>query len=138
LEVKLLDEKRKGDSILNEAVNTSREKLRKNDSIFRAKKEEKRKEVIAEKEQKEKEALLKCKKHSNKYPEKAHDCYMVTKKTGLRKVMQDFKNIIPIKEGILLLVDKNFKNKVFYKVIDNNNFGPLNLYILKKDVRFIL
>jgi hypothetical protein len=80
---------------------------------------------------------MKCKKYFKKYPGKGYDCYKVSKKSKLRKRMQDFENIIPIKEGVLLLIDKNFKNKVFYKVVDYNNFGPLNLYILKKDISFI-
>jgi hypothetical protein len=56
----------------------------------------------------------------------------VSTESKLRKRMQDYEDVIPIKEGILLLIDENLKNKVFYKVVDYNNFGLLNLYTLKK------
>jgi hypothetical protein len=125
-------------------LNVLKEKKRKeyiiNNGLFIKNLEKKRKEKLRikeEKQAKEKEQLLKCEKYFNKYPGKGYDCYGVSKKSELRKRMQDFQNIIPIEKGVLLLIDKNFKNKVFYKVVDYNNFGPLSLYILKKDVRFI-
>jgi hypothetical protein len=137
LEDKMLKENKILDSISALKLKKEREDKRLRDSVINAQKEITRKLIIEENKRKEDELLTECKEYLKKYPGKGYDCYKVSTKSKLRKRMQDSEDVIPIKEGILLLIDENFKNKVFYKVLDYNNFGPLNLYILKKDVILI-
>ena len=130
LKRKLLKEKKESDSLFE--INY---KKRKEERLL---KEQAIKEKIKKERELEKEKILmKCKKYFKKYPGKGYDCFVAPGNIKLRKSMHDFENIIPVENGILLLIDDNFKNKVFYKVVDYNNFGPLELYVFKKDVKFI-
>jgi hypothetical protein len=127
LELKVLEEKKRKEDIIS-------------NSLWIKKLEKKRKEklrVKEEKKEKEKEQLLKCKKLFNNYSGKGYDCYEVITSTMLREQMQNMDLGLKVNKGELLLIDKKFKNKVFYKVVDLEGTRAVNLYVFKNKIRSI-
>jgi len=124
-----LKRKKIEDSLLVIRIKEKRLRLkRRKDSI-------KKREIELEK-QKKQELLDKCLLYKRKYNGN-YDCYRVTENTSLRRRMQDFDNTIPINKDILILIDKTFKNKAFFKVKHFDDFGLVDYYIFKSEVKFL-
>jgi hypothetical protein len=130
---------RKKDSLTNVRLDLMIKESKIKDSINKIKKNEQ--------EQKKRIMLdsikeLKLLKINNDYKIKYSDLnYMffepVNETTRFFQFMQDIKPKLNLKRDAIIVINKDFVNKVFYKVEEIQGEGKVNYYVLKKEVNQI-
>ena len=89
-----------------------------------------------EKRKKEEEVKLnrdKCRELKSSFTGYNYQCYTFYGKE-IRRKMQDPESAIKVKKGTVLIVDKEFKNRVFYKVSMIDGLSKFTSYVFKTDV----
>ena len=115
------------------------EKLKKyieNKELKRKKDSVKRVNDILEKRKKEEEIKLnrvRCRELKSSFNGYNYQCYTFYGKE-IRKKMQDPESAIKVKKGTVLIIDKEFKNRVFYKVSMIDGLSKFTSYVFKTDV----
>tara|TARA_R110001632_G_scaffold232140_1_gene372142 strand:- start:1293 stop:2264 length:972 start_codon:yes stop_codon:yes gene_type:complete len=125
--------KRKRDSV--KRVNDSLEK-RKKEELKRKRDSIKGVNDSLEKRKKEEEVKLnrdKCRELKSSFTGYNYQCYTFYGKE-IRKKMQDPESAIKVKKGTVLIIDKEFKNRVFYKVSMIDGLSKFTSYVFKTDV----
>ena len=114
--------KQKKDSISRVNLNKTLKIIRLRDSISKVKKEE---EI--------KQNRLKCRKLLSEFSGINYECYDFNGKEVRRK-MQYPDSAIKVKEGTVLIIDNEFKNRAFYKVCLIDGLSKFTSYAFKKDL----
>ena len=114
--------KQKKDSISRVNLNKTLKIIRLRDSISKVKKEE---EI--------KQNRLKCRKLLSEFSGTNYECYDFNGKE-IRRRMQDPDSAIKVKEGTVLIIDNEFKNRAFYKVCLIDGLYKFTSYAFKKDL----
>jgi len=120
--------RKKEEEILKKYIENT-ELKRKKDSV-------KRVNDILEKRKKEEEIKLnrvRCRELNSSFTGYNYKCYTFYGKE-IRRKMQDPRSAIKVKKGTVLIVDKEFKNRVFYKVSLIDGLSKFTSYVFKKDV----
>ena len=120
--------RKKEEEILKKYIENT-ELKRKKDSV-------KRVNDILEKRKKEQEIKLnrvRCRELNSSFTGYNYQCYTFYGKE-IRRKMQDPDSAIKVKKGTVLIVDKEFKNRVFYKVSLIDGLSKFTSYVFKTDV----
>jgi hypothetical protein len=162
LELKELEEKKRKEILeLKELEEKKLKEYKINNSLFIKKLEIKRKEKLSvkelkpkkeelkrkrdsikgvndslEKRKKEEEVKLnrdKCRELKSSFTGYNYQCYTFYGEE-IRRKMQDPESAIKVKKGTVLIVDKEFKNRVFYKVSLIDGLSKFTSYVFKTDV----
>ena len=80
-----------------------------------------------------KQNRLKCRKLLSEFSGINYECYDFNGKEVRRK-MQDPDSAIKVKEGTVLIIDNEFKNRAFYKICLIDGFSKFTSYAFKKDL----
>ena len=123
--------RKKEEEILKKYIENT-ELKRKKDSV-------KRVNDILEKIKKEEEIKLnrvRCRELNSSFTGYNYKCYTFYGKE-IRRKMQDPRSAIKVKKGTVLIVDKEFKNRVFYKVSLIEGLNKFTSYAFKKDLKLI-
>ena len=126
---KYKESKRKKEEEILKKYIENKELKRKKDSV-------KRVNDILEKRKKEEEIKLnrvKCRELKSSFNGYNYQCYTFYGKE-IRKKMQDPESAIKVKKGTVLIVDKEFKNRIFYKVSLIDGLSKFTSYVFKTDV----
>ena len=137
---KQIEKEKKRKELLRKEDSIVREFKRKEDSIWRAKKNKKLREkrlkdsisVVIRKER-TKQNRLKCRKLLSEFSGINYECYDFNGKEVRRK-MQDPDSSIKVKEGTVLIIDNEFKNRAFYKICLIDGLSKFTSYAFKKDL----
>ena len=135
-----IEKEKKRKELLRKEDSIVREFKRKEDSIWRAKKNKKLREkrlkdsisVVIRKER-TKQNRLKCRKLLSEFSGINYECYDFNGKEVRRK-MQDPDSAIKVKEGTVLIIDNEFKNRAFYKICLIDGLSKFTSYAFKKDL----
>ena len=115
-----------------ERIKKYKERKRKKEELKRKKDSVKR----LEKRKKEEEIKLnrvRCRELNSSFTGYNYQCYTFYGKE-IRRKMQDPESAIKVKKGTVLIVDKEFKNRVFYKVSLIDGLSKFTSYVFKTDV----
>jgi hypothetical protein len=126
---KYKERKRKKEEEILKKYIENKELKRKKDSV-------KRVNDILEKRKKEEEIELnrvRCRELKSCFNGYNYQCYTFYGKE-IRKKMQDPESAIKVKKGTVLIVDKEFKNRIFYKVSLIDGLSKFTSYVFKTDV----
>jgi hypothetical protein len=126
---KYKESKRKKEEEILKKYIENKELKRKKDSV-------KRVGDILEKRKKEEGIKLnrvRCRELKSNFTGYNYQCYTFYGKE-IRRRMQAPESAIKVKKGTVLIVDKEFKNKAFYKVILIDGLSKFTSYVFKKDV----
>ena len=126
---KYKERKRKKEEEILKKYIENKELKRKKDSV-------KRVNDILEKRKKEEEIKLnrdRCRELKSSFTGYNYQCYTFYGKE-IRKKMQDPESAIKVKKGTVLIVDKEFKNRIFYKVSLIDGLSKFTSYVFKTDV----
>ena len=126
---KYKESKRKKEEEILKKYIENKELKRKKDSV-------KRVNDILEKRKKEEEVKLnrdKCRELKSSFTGYNYQCYTFYGKE-IRRKMQDPESAIKVKKGTVLIIDKEFKNRVFYKVSMIDGLSKFTSYVFKTDV----
>ena len=129
---KYKESKRKKEEEILKKYIENKELKRKKDSV-------KRVNDILEKRKKEEEIKLnrvRCRELKSSFNGYNYQCYTFYGKE-IRKKMQDPESAIKVKKGTVLIIDKEFKNRVFYKVSMIDGLSKFTSYVFKTDVEII-
>ena len=149
LELKELEEKKRKEILeLKELEEKKLKEYKINNSLFIKKLEIKRKEKLRVKELKAKKEELKrkrdsvkgvklnrdkCRELKSSFTGYNYQCYTFYGEE-IRRKMQDPESAIKVKKGTVLIIDKEFKNRVFYKVSLIDGLSKFTSYVFKTDV----
>ena len=126
---KYKESKRKKEEEILKKYIENKELKRKKDSV-------KRVNDSLEKRKKEEEVKLnrdKCRELKSSFTGYNYQCYTFYGKE-IRRKMQDPESAIKVKKGTVLIIDKEFKNRVFYKVSMIDGLSKFTSYVFKTDV----
>ena len=141
---KQIEKEKKRKELLRKEDSIVREFKRKEDSILRVNKNKKLREKLREKRLKDsislvirkeriKQNRLKCRKLLSEFSGTNYECYDFNGKEVRRK-MQYPDSAIKVKEGTVLIIDNEFKNRAFYKVCLIDGLSKFTSYAFKKDL----
>jgi hypothetical protein len=126
---KYKESKRKKEEEILKKYIENKELKRKKDSV-------KRVNDILEKRKKEEEIKLnrvRCRELKGSFTGYNYQCYTFYGEE-IRRKMQDPESAIKVKKGTVLIIDKEFKNRVFYKVSMIDGLSKFTSYVFKTDV----
>ena len=117
------------------------ERIKKYKESKRKKEEEILKKYIKNKELKRKKDSVKrvklnrdkCRELKSSFTGYNYQCYTFYGEE-IRRKMQDPESAIKVKKGTVLIIDKEFKNRVFYKVSMIDGLSKFTSYVFKTDV----
>ena len=150
LELKELEEKKLKEYKINNSLFIKKLEIKRKEKLrvkeLKAKKEElKRKRdsikgvndsLEKRKKEEEEEVKLnrdKCRELKSSFTGYNYQCYTFYGEE-IRRKMQDPESAIKVKKGTVLIIDKEFKNRVFYKVSMIDGLSKFTSYVFKTDV----
>ena len=127
---KYKERKRKNEEEILKKYIENKELKRKKDSLKRVN------DIVEKRKKKEKIKLniVRCRELKSGFNGYNYQCYTFYGKE-IRRKMQDPESGIKVKKGTVLIVDKEFKNRVFYKVSLIDGLSKFTSYVFKKDVK---